>query len=287
MGECSPSQVLFDYLQRELSPEKTAAIEAHLPHCAACRDEVNRLQQQIRQVRATLAQLDPDRPMPPQPDLFRMQARRASYMPSSRLAVAFTVAVVLILIGVLLPGEKQNALADSLSRLKVLIDVSAALNHTTSMDCAIIHAGVGSKKSTCRVRWNSHSITRVDRESACDIQQTLWISNTSVPPNPVWQPAMEFLTPTILAQHMERSYGLMQAALWNAEGQNEFLFIGRENHQEIELYIDKRTYLPKALRKFAPDAATGRTRNCVLEVQFLWNRPVPEELLIPQSKIEK
>ena len=102
----------------------------------------------------------------------------------------------------------------------------------------------------------------VDRKSTDGMQQTLWISNTTVPPDPVWQPAMEFLTPTILARHVEGAYGLMQAGQRDAP--------------------DQRTYLPTTLRKYLPDSRTGEARNCVLEVRFLWNRPVPEQLLIPQ-----
>lgn len=64
MQECPSSQVLFDYLQRELQSDKVLWIEAHLQHCAACRSELHRQQQQIRQVKTTLAQLDPASDLP-------------------------------------------------------------------------------------------------------------------------------------------------------------------------------------------------------------------------------
>lgn len=59
MQECPSFQVLFDYLQRELQSDQVVWIEAHLQHCAACRSELHRQQQQIRQVKTTLEQLDP------------------------------------------------------------------------------------------------------------------------------------------------------------------------------------------------------------------------------------
>jgi hypothetical protein len=288
MQECQPSQVLFDYLQQELPPDQLARIEAHLPHCGACRDELHRLRQQIRQVQATLAQLDPapDRPVKPKPDLVRSPARPVSFIPLPRLAVAFTAAVVLILACVMRLNGKQSVLADSISRLKVIMDVSAILNRTTSMDCSVLTPGSGGENSY-RVRWGEIDITRVDRRSTDGVQQTLWISNTTVPPNPVWQPAMEFLTPAILARHMEGSYGLMQVGQRDAAGPDEFLLIGREDQQVIEIVIDERSYLPKTLRKYLPDSGTGEARKCLLEARFLWNRPVPEELLIPRPATGK
>ena len=59
MHECQPSQVLFDYLQRELPLDLGSRIDAHLLHCAGCREELERLRLQIQQVRITLARLDP------------------------------------------------------------------------------------------------------------------------------------------------------------------------------------------------------------------------------------
>ena len=194
----------------------------------------------------------------------------------------FASAVVLILSSVMHFGENQSALANSMSRLKVIIDVSSRLNRTASMDCSVLKSEAGGEKSSYRVRWNASGITRVDRKSTDGMQQTLWISNTTVPPDPVWQPAMEFLTPTILARHVEGAYGLMQAGQRDAPEPYEFLLVGRENQQVIEIAIDQRTYLPTTLRKYLPDSRTGEARNCVLEVRFLWNRPVPEQLLIPQ-----
>jgi hypothetical protein len=201
--------------------------------------------------------------------------------------LAFASAVMLILGGVLHLTGSQSALANSISRLKVIIDVSARLNRTTSMDCSVLKPGAGGENSYYRVRWDASGITRVDRKSTDGVQQTLWISNTTVPPDPVWQPAMEFLTPAILARHVEGQYGLMQAGQRDTAKPAEFLLVGRENQQVIEIAIDERTYLPKTLKKYLPDSGTGEARNCVLEVRFLWNRPVPEELLIPRPAAGK
>jgi hypothetical protein len=288
MKECQPSQVLFDYLQQELRPDQLDRIEAHLPHCAACREELARLRQQIQKVRATLARLDPAPSLQPKPELGigQPQARPIAFIPSTRLATVLTTAIVLILCGVSLLDGTQSILANSISQLKVIVDVSAVLKRTTSMDCYVLMPGSRSEKSY-RVRWSASSITRVDRESTGGVRQTLWISNTTVPPDPVWQPSMEFLTPAILARHLEGSYGLMQTGQWKDAGSNEFQLVGREDQHVIEIAIDGRTYLPKTLRKYLPDSGTGEARKCVLEARFLWNRPVPEELMIPRLVARK
>jgi len=289
MQGCQPSQVLFDYLQQELPQDQLFRIKAHLQQCAACREELTRLRQQMQQVRATLAQLDPAQGWPTKshPDFVRLPAYPMSFIPAPRLAVALTALVVMILSGIALLSGKQSVLANSISQLKVIMDLSAILNRATSMDCSVLKSEPGNENSSYHLRWSARGITRVDRESADGVQQTLWISDTTVPPDPVWQPAMESLTPAILARHLEGRYGLMKTGQWNDAGLDEFLLLGRENQQVIEIAIDKRTYLPKTLKKYFPDSETGEGRQCVLEVRFLWNRPVPEELMIPRPAARK
>jgi hypothetical protein len=284
MQGCQPSQILFDYLQQELPQDQLFHIRAHLQQCAACRGELNRLRQQMQQVRATLAQLDPaqGRPTRPHPDFARLPAHPMSSIPAPRLAVALTALVVMILSGVALFSEKHSVLANSISQLKVIMDVSAILNRATSMDCSVLKSEAGNEYSIYRLRWSAKGITRVDRESTDGVQQTLWISDTTVPPDPVWQPAMEFPTPMVLARQIEGAYGPMQAGQHNASGPDEFLLIGREDQQIIEIAIDERTYLPKTLKKCFLDKETGAEGKCVLEARFLWNRPVAQELLIPR-----
>jgi hypothetical protein len=289
MRECLSSQVLFDYLQKEMPPARLERIDIHMAHCAACREELQRLRQQIGLVRATLAQLDPapGRPARPQPDSVQLPARPVSLIPLLRLAMASAAAVALILGALMHPGGEQSALANSITRLKVIIDVAATLNRATFMECSVLKPETRNENSYYQVRWSASGITRVDRKTTDGVQQTLWISNTTVPPDPVWQPAMEFLTPEILTMHMEGTYGLMQTGLRDSTGPDEFLLIGREHQQVIEIAVDERTFLPKTLKKYSTDSWTGEKRNCVLEVRFQWNRPIPEKLLIPRPAAGK
>jgi hypothetical protein len=218
--------------------------------------------------------------------------------------LAFASAVMLILGVVMQLGGDQSVLADSIERLEVMITVSAGLYRVTSMDCTVLKPGAGGENSQYRVRWNAAGVTRVDMDSTNGTERTLWISkgtvsvadyeggavrSTAIATMPSkWQPPMEFLTPTILAQHMEERYGLMQAGRQDGAGPDEFQLVGQENQQVIEIAIDARTYLPTTLKKYLPDSGrTGKERDCLEEVRFQWNKPIPQELLVPGSSAVK
>jgi hypothetical protein len=215
--------------------------------------------------------------------------------------LAFISAVMLILGAVMHLTGDQSVLAHSLERLKMVGAISTSLHRATSMDCTALVSGVGGEHSRYRVRWSATGLTRVDMDSAGGAQ-TLWMSNkavsmadylggaahapatTEMPSNRIWQPTLEFLTPTILAQHMEERYALMQAGSRDGAGSDEFLLVGQDDQRVVEIAIDARTYLPKTLKKHLPDSAgTREKRECLIEVQFQWNQPIPQELLVSES----
>jgi hypothetical protein len=130
--------------------------------------------------------------------------------------------------------------------------------------------------------------------------QTIWISNGTISfadsdgravrsmpietmaPGPVWQPALEFMTPTLLAKHMGEQYGLMQIGERSGAGSDQVPIVGREDGQVVEIAVDARTYLPKVLKKYALDSGrTNGDRPCLMEVRFHWNQPVSGELFVP------
>jgi hypothetical protein len=192
-------------------------------------------------------------------------------------ALAFALLIMLILGGLIHLDGYQSALANSISRLKVIVDVSAGLRRATSMDCSVLKRGAGNEVSRYRIRRYATGATRVDVESTNGEAQTLWISNATLPADPVWQPAMEFLTPTILAQHIEEQYGLTQAGGRDVSGPDQLLLIGRANQQVIEIAIDEQTYLPKTLKKYLPDSDRKRgEEGGILEARFQWNTLIPQ-----------
>ena len=219
--------------------------------------------------------------------------------PFRKEILAVTSAVMLILGIVMHPGDSQSALAHSIERLKVMVTVSMNLNRTVFMDCTIMKPEAGGGNTSYHLLWRAEGDVRVDRISA-DGAQTIWISDETISfagpgggsirsmplqtmaPGSVWQPAMEFRTPALLAKHLEERYGLMQTVERNGVGSGEFLIMGREDGQAVEITVDARTYLPKALRKYAPDSGlTNGDRVCLTEVRFLWNRPISGELFVP------
>jgi hypothetical protein len=214
-------------------------------------------------------------------------------------ALAFASAVMLIAGGVMHLDGHQSVLAHSIERLKMVVTVSAGLRQATSMDCTVRMQGIQSDQCSYRIRWGATGITRVDMDSAGREARTLWVPDETVstfpyarmavrstaiatrPREPVWQPALEFLTPAMLAQNMERRYGLIQAERREKDGQDEFLLVGQENQQVIEIAIDARTYLPIKLKKYPLDSSqTGDARTGFEEVCFQWNQTISPEVLV-------
>jgi hypothetical protein len=210
---------------------------------------------------------------------------------------------MLILGTVMQLGGGQSALAESIGRLKVMITVSEGLYRATSMDCTVMKPGAERESIQYRVRWSGADITRVDMGTNNGTGQTMWISKGTVSvvdreggavrstavatiPSP-WQLPMEFLSPTILARHMEERYGLMRAERQNGPGPNEFLLVGQEGPQVVEIALDVRTYLPTTLKRYPSRSAWTVKEPCLEEVRFQWNQPIPRELLVPGSSAVK
>ena len=211
--------------------------------------------------------------------------------------LAFASAIMLILGVVMQFGGGQSALADSLERLTVMTSISGSLKRATSMDCTVLKRRTGDETAQYRIRWNTAGVTRIDMDSTGGRKRTLWISNgtasvadesgtvrsmalTAMPSN--WLPPVEFMAPTILAQRIEQ-YGVMQTKRNDGDGPDEFLLAGQEDRQIIEIAVDAGTFLPKTLRKCAPDSAGSNESVCLEEARFQWNKPIPKKLLVPGS----
>jgi len=80
----------------------------------------------------------------------------------------------------------------------------------------------------------------------------------------------------------------MQTGERSAGGPDEFLIIGHEGRQAVEITVDAKTYLPKVLKKYALDSGrTNGEKDCLMEVRFLWNQPVSPELFVPGPLVGK
>jgi|WetSurMetagenome_2_1015567.scaffolds.fasta_scaffold87363_2 hypothetical protein len=212
--------------------------------------------------------------------------------------LAFASVLMLITGVVMQLGGGQSVLADSMERLAVMAAVSGSVYRATSMDCAVLKRDAGEETTDYRIRWNASGVTRIDMDSAKDTKRMMWISKetasvanhkgevrsmaiSALPPE--WQPPTEFLTPSILAQRME-GYGLTQAERQSDAQPGELRFVGQEDQQAIEMSVDAKTGLPIKLKKYLPDSSrTGKKRDCMEEVRFQWNRPIPQELFVPDS----
>lgn len=217
--------------------------------------------------------------------------------------LAFASALMLILGAVMQLGGGESVLADSIERWTVMTAVSGSLYRATSMDCTMLKPGAEGESFRYRVRWSADGVTRIDMNPTEVIEQTVWISegtvstadsadgtvrSTAIATMPYkWQPPMEILTPTILAQHLER-YGLLQAERPNSAGPGELLLIGHADQQVVEIAIDAKTSLPTTLKRFSTHSArNGMGQVCLEEIRFQWNEPIPGELLVPKSSAVK
>ena len=218
--------------------------------------------------------------------------------------LALASAIMLVLGVVMQLGGGQSVLADSIERLTIMTAVSRSLHRATSMDCIVLKPGAGEEHYQFRVRWNAAGFTRVDMDPTHIPERTLWISKGTVSVADdedgavrsttistmlsKWKLPMEFLAPTILAQHMER-FGLRQAADQGSAQPGELVLVGQENQQVVEIAINARTALPIALKKFLPaPVGTGKELAGFEEVRFQWNKAIPQELFIPgRSAIKK
>jgi len=219
--------------------------------------------------------------------------------PLQRKILAVASTVMLILGVVMHLSGSQSALAHSIEQLKVNVTVSVNLNRAVFMDCTVLTPEAGGENTSFHVLWRANGDARVDMVSTAGAQ-TIWIldetillagsdgsSIRSMPfktiaSDPEWQPAMDFRTPVLLAKHMEERYGLMQTGARGGAGSGEFLVIGQQDQQAVEITVDAKTYLPKVLKKYAPDSGRmNGDRICLIEIRFLWNQPISGELFVP------
>jgi len=219
-----------------------------------------------------------------------------------RKEILAAASAAMIILGLVMQlSRSPSALAHSIEQLKVIITISAGLNRASSMDCAVLKPDPEGKQTSYRVRWRATGDVRMDIVSA-DSVQTLWIADETISiagpggrnvrsmsinvmtPGPLWQPALEFMSPKILAKHMEEHYGLMQSGGRSGAGTEEFVIVGREGRQDVEITVDAKTYLPKVLKKYSDDSdRTSGPRHCIIEARFLWNQPIPAELFSSQT----
>jgi hypothetical protein len=220
--------------------------------------------------------------------------------------LAFASSIMLILGIVMHLSGSQSALADSIEQLKVMGTISASLNRVASMDCIVLKPEAEDGNTSYHVFWSrANGDARVDMISPGGAQ-TIWISGEtisfsgsdggpirsmplrSISPGTVWQPAMEFRNPALFTKHMTERYGLMQTGGRSAAGSGEFLIIGREGPQAVEMTVDAKTYLPKVLKKYALDSGRmNGDRVCLVEARFRWNQSIPGELLVPGQSAGK
>jgi hypothetical protein len=208
--------------------------------------------------------------------------------------------VIMMVIGCIAHlGGYQNVLAHSISHVKVILAMSGQLRRATSMDCSMLWPGKEGKPLQYRVRWAQSGRTRVDVAVAGRTEKTFWTADGSATiadyadgslstlagvdqvRDPLLQPVLAFISPAVLARHLEERCQLRQVTQQDTLA-SALLFVGHEGRDAIEVTVDGKTYLPATFKKPLPDVApAGRQSVRVMEARFVWNQPVAPELLVP------
>ena len=189
-------------------------------------------------------------------------------------AAAFASAAM-IFIGIMLqPGISQTALAHSIERLKILASIADSLSRVSSMDCAVLAEHAEGKQNAYHIRWHAIGDARINKGET-ETAPPIISRNPDAAIADERESTQEFLSTNALAKSMIEGYGLTLSNTSANPGTTDYLLVGREGKQRIEIVVDPKTYLPQLLEKCLQDS--NRMRERILEARFLWNQPVSSE----------
>lgn len=195
----------------------------------------------------------------------------------------------------------RSALAESFSMMRMSVSVSEEVRYTSSMECTMLVPTEEGKSVAYSIQWLPHNITRVDVHKMDEIHKTLWIVDEDITiadhvkktlkkvdsveqvKDPLFQPIMDFLSPAELAELMYRRW---QPKQFEQKGERElgtFTFTIYDEKALLEMTVNLNTYLPMSIRKYLPGSTkTGEEEKIVMQMHFIWNQPVPQQLMIPR-----
>ena len=212
--------------------------------------------------------------------------------------LAYVSAIMLTAGAVIHLAGYQSLLADSVSLLKTSISLAEQVRLAGSMDC-VIRMPAGSAHATAyHLRWVRDGGTRLDVESSRGVDETLWINHGRVtiansaaaPTGPAAIPApglpeevMALLSPADLARRLDESWQLQPEE--KQHNPDRLLFIDRKDRAVIEVHFDRESFFPISLSR-KPAEANGQrgTGGVAATAEFIWNRPVTPDLMVPGIK---
>lgn len=207
--------------------------------------------------------------------------------------LAFSSLVMIIIGAFLHLSGHRSAVAETLSFLNTSVSVAAQIENASSMECRIQLPSENELSQTYTIRWVSPEMTRVDVFEKDKASKTLQISGSEISVNdhvnnsfrkfqsledvkdPVWQPVLEFLTPSVLSSAIYEKWKPQHSRV-EIEGQKTtYVFLCNGERTTLEMTVDMNTSLPLSIRKYTfAVSGVDDVYELALEALFIWNQPV-------------
>jgi hypothetical protein len=221
-----------------------------------------------------------------------------------REVLAFSSLVMIVAGAFLHVSGHRSAMADTLSFLNISVSVTDQIENVSSMECRLQVPAKDEKHRSFVIRWLSPETTQVCIFEKDRASKSLLIKGSEVTLNdhvhnssqkfkilehikdPVFQPALEFLSPMILATAIYERWK-PQHFRENAEGQKgTFVFVDNGERITLEMTVDMNTSLPLSIKKYTSNlAGTDDVYELAAEALFTWNEPI--SLININEKSEK
>jgi hypothetical protein len=262
-----------------------------------------RMKKRINQFRDAIDQLDLQRSRNTGiiwSRLFRPLSWRWTSWVFRKETLAFS-ALVLVAVGGLrhLSGQ-PSALAESVSLLHTLVSISDEVRHTSSMECTVRMPVDSGRSLVYSIHWLSPDLARVDIQKADEVDKTLWVSGEEVTiadhatnelvrvkslgqiRDSVFGPILDFLSPNNLSDLIYAGWQPKERKQTGPEG-TTFTFMNNDEEAALlEMTVNLNSDLPVRLRKFLTNPwKEAGTQRLVLRIDFVWNRPVSPQFMIP------
>ena len=215
--------------------------------------------------------------------------------------LALSSLIMLALGGFMHLSGHRSALAESVLLLRTSVLVSDQIRQATSMECRVEVPAEEGRSLAYFIQWLSPDMTRVDVQKNGEIHNTLWISDKGITvadhvrstlskiesveqiKDHLFQTVMGFLSPNELAERMYMSWQPKQYEEQDERDLGTFTFAVPEEKTLLEMVVDLNTYLPQGTKKYYGRLKeNGKERKLMMQVQFIWNRPVSPQFMIPE-----
>jgi len=222
-----------------------------------------------------------------------------------RGALAFLSVLLMVLGGAIHLSGYQGHLAGAVSLLKTSLMISEQMRRATSMECRVQMPANNGQVMRYLIRWTFPARTRVDCIEGNVPRNILWISDgtpstfnhgdktlrtgkdtADFMPRQLLA-AAGFLSPLEMVRCLHGHWSLMDRKSKAGRGLGFFRLSCPDGVSTLLLAVDMNSHLPESLTVLTPRSAQAvKEGDFVGQVDFIWNRKIPSELLIPGAVLQ-